>query len=179
VAYTSILNRAIRTLWQIQDQMNLMWIPVTHSWRLNERHYGALSGLNKAQTVTQYGEAQVLQWRRAYAIAPPPLTQEAARAMCADLRYAQLNAQDIPLTECLQDTVVRVLPFWFASIEPALRAGNNVLVVAHGNSIRALVKHLEAISDEDIIHLNIANGVPLLYQFDVTSHRIERATIPI
>jgi 2,3-bisphosphoglycerate-dependent phosphoglycerate mutase len=174
IAYTSVLKRAIRTLWHIQDVMDLMWIPVVHSWRINERHYGALTGLNKAETAAQYGDAQVLAWRRSYDVAPPALDPSDARVAYSDPRYQLLKPEQIPLSECLQDTVVRVLPLWEQSITPALRAGKTVAIVAHGNSIRALVKHLEAISDADILDLNIPNGVPLVYELDAALRPITK-----
>lgn len=166
IAYTSVLKRAIRTLWHIQDVMDLMWIPVIHSWRVNERHYGALTGLNKAETAAQYGDEQVLRWRRSYDISPPALDPNDARVAYSDPRYTLLKRTQIPLTECLRDTVCRVLPLWGKSIAPALTIGKTVAIVAHGNSIRALVKHIESISDTDIVDLNIPNGVPLVYELD-------------
>lgn len=166
IAYTSVLKRAIRTLWHIQDVMDLMWIPVIHSWRVNERHYGALTGLNKAETAAQYGDEQVLRWRRSYDISPPALDPNDARVAYSDPRYTLLKRTQIPLTECLRDTVCRVLPLWEKSIAPALTIGKTVAIVAHGNSIRALVKHIESISDTDIVDLNIPNGVPLVYELD-------------
>ncbi|MCS6762843.1 MAG: 2,3-diphosphoglycerate-dependent phosphoglycerate mutase [Candidatus Protistobacter heckmanni] len=166
MAYTSVLKRAVRTLWHMQDEMDLMWIPVVHTWRLNERHYGALAGLNKAETATKYGEKQVLIWRRSYDTPPPALTANDPRASFADPRYAKLKREEIPLTECLKDTVARVLPLWNESIAPALKAGKKIVIVAHGNSIRALVKYLEGISDDDIVGVNIPNGTPLVYDLD-------------
>jgi 2,3-bisphosphoglycerate-dependent phosphoglycerate mutase len=166
VAFTSVLKRAIRTLWVLLDQMDRMWVPVERSWRLNERHYGALQGLNKAQTVAQHGEAQVKIWRRSYDIAPPPLALDDERHPRFDPRYAQLAAQDLPATESLKDTLARVLPYWHARIAPELRSGHNVLVVAHGNSLRAMVKMLDDMSERDIVELNIPTGVPLLYELD-------------
>lgn len=168
LAYTSVLKRAIRTLWHIQDVMDLMWVPVVHSWRVNERHYGALTGLNKAETAAQYGDEQVLYWRRSYDIAPPALDPNDVRVAYTDPRYQLLKPEEIPLSECLRDTVHRVLPLWEQSIAPALKFGKTVAIVAHGNSIRALVKHLDAISDTDIVDLNIPNGVPLVYELDDT-----------
>lgn len=168
LAYTSVLKRAIRTLWHIQDAMDLMWVPVVHSWRINERHYGALSGLNKAQTAAEYGDEQVLQWRRAFDIAPPALEADDPRTAYADPRYVKLSREEIPLTESLKDTIARVLPLWHSSIAPALQGGRTVALVAHGNSIRALIKYLEGISDADIVGLNIPNGVPLVYELDAT-----------
>jgi 2,3-bisphosphoglycerate-dependent phosphoglycerate mutase len=166
VFYTSVLRRAIRTLWNVQDEMDRMWLPVVHSWRLNERHYGALQGLNKAETAAQYGDAQVLIWRRAYAIAPNPLPDGDPRQAQGDPRYARLQPQEIPRTECLKDTVARVVPFWNDSIAPAIRSGKRVAVVAHGNSLRALIKHLDGVSDDDIVGLNIPTGWPLVYELD-------------
>jgi 2,3-bisphosphoglycerate-dependent phosphoglycerate mutase len=166
IAFTSVLKRAIRTLWIMLDAMECMWLPVERSWRLNERHYGALQGLNKAQTVAQHGEAQVRVWRRSYDIPPPPLTPEDPRHPRFDTRYAAVPAQDLPATESLKDTLARVLPFWHARIAPELRSGGNVMVVAHGNSLRAMVKMLDQVSDEQITELNIPTGVPLLYELD-------------
>ena len=166
LAYTSVLKRAIRTLWHVQDAMDQMWIPVVHSWRLNERHYGALAGLNKAETAAKYGDDQVHVWRRSYDTPPPPLAADDERSSYGDPRYAKLKRDEIPLTECLKDTVARVLPLWNESIAPAVRAGKQVLVAAHGNSLRALIKHLDNISDNDIAGLNIPNGTPLVYELD-------------
>jgi len=166
VAFTSVLKRAIRTLWMALDAMDAMHTPVGVSWRLNERHYGALQGLNKAETAAKFGDEQVLIWRRAYAIAPEPLALDDPRHPRFDARYARLSADQLPATECLQDTVARVLPFWNDSIAPAIRADRRVLVAAHGNSLRALIKHLDQVSDEDIVHLNIPTGQPLVYQLD-------------
>jgi 2,3-bisphosphoglycerate-dependent phosphoglycerate mutase len=166
IAYTSVLKRAIRTLWLALDALDLMWIPVVHSWRLNERHYGSLQGLNKAETAARFGEKQVLVWRRAYAIAPDPLTPDDPRWAGNDPRYKNLKPEEIPATECLKDTVARVLPFWNDSIAPAIRRGRRVLVAAHGNSLRALVKYLDGISDEDIVGLNIPTARPLVYELD-------------
>ncbi|CFB62304.1 2,3-diphosphoglycerate-dependent phosphoglycerate mutase [Pandoraea apista] len=166
LAYTSVLKRAIRTLWHVQDVMDQMWIPVVHSWRLNERHYGALAGLNKAETAAKYGDDQVHVWRRSYDTPPPPLAADDERSSYNDPRYAKLKREEIPLTECLKDTVARVLPLWNESIAPAVRAGKQVLVAAHGNSLRALIKHLDNISDDDIAGLNIPNGTPLVYELD-------------
>jgi 2,3-bisphosphoglycerate-dependent phosphoglycerate mutase len=166
IAFTSVLKRAIRTLWIMLDAMECMWVPVERSWRLNERHYGALQGLNKAQTVAQHGEAQVRVWRRSYDIPPPPLTPEDPRHPRFDTRYAAVPAQDLPATESLKDTLARVLPFWHARVAPELRSGRNVMVVAHGNSLRAVVKMLDQVSDEQITELNIPTGVPLLYELD-------------
>ncbi|WP_353438679.1 2,3-diphosphoglycerate-dependent phosphoglycerate mutase [Polynucleobacter sp. UK-FUSCHL-C3] len=166
IAYTSVLKRAIRTLWHIQDSMDLMWVPVVHSWRLNERHYGGLTGLNKAETAAQFGDEQVHIWRRSYEIPPPPLNQEQRAEIAKDPRYFKLNEQDIPQGECLKDTVQRVLPLWNESIAPALKIGKRVILVAHGNSIRALIKHLDQVSDEAIMGINIPNGSPLIYELD-------------
>ena len=166
LAYTSVLKRAIWTLWHTLDQMDRTWLPVAHSWRLNERHYGALQGLNKADMAKQYGDEQVLIWRRSYDTPPPSLEANDPRGQRDDVRYARLDPQDIPLTECLKDTVARVLPFWNDAIAPAIRAGKRVLIAAHGNSIRALVKYLDDIADADIVGVNIPNGVPLVYELD-------------
>ncbi len=166
LAYTSVLKRATRTLWHCLDEMDRTWLPVVHSWRLNERHYGDLQGLNKAETARQYGDEQVLVWRRSYDTAPPPLDATDPRCERGDIRYARLRPEQIPLTECLKDTVDRVMPFWNDSIAAAIRAGKNVMVAAHGNSIRALVKYLDKVSDSDIVGLNIPNGIPLVYELD-------------
>lgn len=166
LTYTSVLRRAIRTLWITLDEMDLMWLPTVHSWRLNERHYGALQGLNKAETAAQYGDDQVLIWRRSYDIPPMPLDVSDARASFHDPRYAGLEPDEIPLTECLKDTVARVMPFWTESMAPAIRSGKRILVSAHGNSLRALIKSLDGISDQDIVGLNIPNGQPLVYELD-------------
>lgn len=166
LAYTSVLKRAIRTLWHVQDTMDSMWLPVVHSWRLNERHYGALTGLNKAETAAKYGDEQVHIWRRSYDTPPPPLSADDERTSYGDPRYARLKREEIPLTECLKDTVARVLPLWNESIAPAIKAGKRIVISAHGNSIRAMVKHLDQISDEDITGLNIPNGIPLVYELD-------------
>ena len=166
IAYTSVLKRAIWTLWHALDQMERTWLPVVNDWRLNERHYGALQGLNKAETAKQYGDAQVLTWRRSYDTQPPALAPGDERSERGDPRYANLDPQQVPLTECLKDTVARVLPMWHSSIAPAIRDGQRVLIAAHGNSIRALVKYLDGISDDDIVGLNIPNGIPLLYELD-------------
>ena len=166
LAYTSVLKRATRTLWHCLDEMDRTWLPVVHSWRLNERHYGALQGLNKAEVARQYGDKQVLVWRRSYDTPPPPLDPADPRSERGDIRYAHLKPGELPLTECLKDTVARVLPFWNESMAPAMRAGNRVLVAAHGNSIRALVKYLDGISDDEIVGLNIPNGIPLVYELD-------------
>ena len=166
LAYTSVLKRAIRTLWGTLDEMDLMWLPVVHDWRLNERHYGALQGLNKAETAAQYGDEQVLVWRRSYDTPPQPLPAGDARDAFGDPRYAALSRSQVPLTECLKDTVARVMPAWDESIAPAIRAGKQILISAHGNSLRALIKSLDGISDNDIVGLNIPNGQPLVYELD-------------
>jgi 2,3-bisphosphoglycerate-dependent phosphoglycerate mutase len=166
VAYTSVLKRAIRTLWLVLDEMDLMWIPVHRSWRLNERHYGALQGLNKAETAALHGEAQVKIWRRSYDVRPPALEPTDPRFPGRDRRYTDIPDRDLPRTECLKDTVVRFLPYWQETIAPAIRAGRRVIIAAHGNSLRALVKHLDRVSDDDITELNIPTGMPLLYELD-------------
>jgi len=166
IAYTSVLKRAIRTLWLTLNQMDLMWIPVYRCWRLNERHYGALQGLNKSETAAKFGEDQVLIWRRAYATAPPPLEKDDERYPGKDRRYADLTESELPLTECLKDTVERFLPYWHETIAPTVKAGKRVLVAAHGNSLRALVKYLDNVSDEEIVGLNIPTGMPLVYDLD-------------
>jgi len=166
IAFTSVLRRAIKTLWIGLEEMDRMWIPVEHSWRLNERHYGALQGLDKAETAAKFGEDQVLVWRRSYDTPPPALERSDPRFPGADPRYASLDAAELPLTECLKDTVARVMPFWNGSIAPAVRAGRRVIVAAHGNSLRALVKYLDGVSDPDIVGLNIPTGVPLVYELD-------------
>ena len=166
VAYTSVLKRAIRTLWIALDEMDQMWIPINLSWRLNERHYGALQGLNKAETAAIYGDEQVQIWRRSYDIRPPALTTQDDRYPRSDPRYLSMAKEDIPLSECLQDTVTRFLPYWNETIAPALRSGQRVIIAAHGNSLRALVKYLDNISDEDILELNIPTGIPLVYELD-------------
>jgi len=166
LAFTSVLKRAIRTLWIILDELDRMWIPVEHSWRLNERHYGALQGLNKAETAAQFGDEQVRIWRRSYDTPPPPLALEDERHPGRDPRYQSLSAEELPLTECLKDTVARMLPYWHEQIAPAVRSGRQVIVAAHGNSLRALVKYLDQISDEEIIGLNIPTGIPLVYELD-------------
>jgi 2,3-bisphosphoglycerate-dependent phosphoglycerate mutase len=166
MAYTSVLKRAIRTLWIVLDGMDLMWIPVERSWRLNERHYGALQGLNKAETAAKYGEDQVKIWRRSYAIQPPPLDPADERFPGRDPRYRNLRPKELPLTECLKDTVARFLPYWHGTVAPAIREGRKVLIAAHGNSLRALVKYLDDISEHDIVELNIPTGMPLVYELD-------------
>ena len=166
LAFTSVLKRATHTLWHCLDAMDRTWLPVQHSWRLNERHYGALQGLNKAETAKQYGDEQVLVWRRSYDTPPPALDPQDPRSEAADPRYARLAPGQVPLTECLKDTVARVLPYWNEAIAPAIRSGQRVLVSAHGNSMRALVKYLDGISDDAIVGLNIPNGIPLVYELD-------------
>jgi len=166
VAYTSVLKRAIRTLWIALDELDQMWIPIHNTWRLNERHYGALQGLNKAETAAKFGDKQVLIWRRSYDIPPPALTAADPRFPGADPRYAGLTAAELPLTECLKDTVARFLPYWHETIVPALKAGQRVIIAAHGNSLRALVKYLDNISDAEIVELNIPTGIPLVYELD-------------
>ena len=166
VAYTSLLQRAIRTLWIALDEMNLMWVPVHRTWRLNERHYGALQGLNKAETAAQHGEAQVKIWRRSYDTPPPPLSADDPRHPSRDRRYNDLAPAELPLAESLKDTGGRFLPYWHGTIAPEIRAGKNVLVAAHGNSLRALVKYLDGVSDQEIVNLNIPTGIPLVYQLN-------------
>lgn len=166
LAFTSVLKRAIRTLWLALDEMDLLWLPVERSWRLNERHYGALQGLNKAETAAEFGDEQVKIWRRSYDVPPPPLEPGDPRHPSHDRRYADLSPEELPLTECLKDTVARFLPYWHSDIAPAILAGKRVIVAAHGNSIRALVKYLDNISDADIVELNIPTGVPLVYELD-------------
>jgi len=166
VAYTSVLKRATRTLWHTLDELDRTWLPVVHSWRLNERHYGALQGLNKADMAKEYGDAQVLVWRRSYDTPPPPLKPTDARSERSDIRYTKLAPDQIPLTECLKDTVARVMPFWNEAMAPAMKSGRRIVVAAHGNSIRALVKYLDDVSDQDIVGLNIPNGIPLVYELD-------------
>jgi len=166
VAFTSVLKRAIRTLWIVQDEMNLMWLPVNLSWRLNERHYGALQGLNKTETAEKHGEEQVLKWRRSYDIRPPALEKTDERSSGNDPRYKDLDNKDIPLTECLKDTVERFLPYWHEVIAPLIRSGKRVIISAHGNSIRALVKYVDDVSDVDIVGINIPTGIPLIYELD-------------
>lgn len=166
LAYASVLKRAIRTLWIALDALDAMYTPVGVNWRLNERHYGALQGLNKAETAAKYGDEQVLLWRRAYAIAPEPLSLDDARHPRFDSRYAKIPVGQLPAAECLKDTVARVLPFWNESIIPAIRAGRKVLIAAHGNSLRALIKHLDGVSDDGIVNLNIPTGQPLVYELD-------------
>ena len=166
VAYTSVLKRAIRTLYLVTDEMDLLWIPVHRAWQLNERHYGALQGLNKAETAEKFGEAQVKIWRRSYDIPPPELTPDDDRYPGNDRRYAGLSKAELPLTECLKDTVARFLPYWHSTIAPEVKAGKRVLIAAHGNSLRALVKYLDNISEEAIVELNIPTGMPLVYELN-------------
>ena len=166
VAYTSVLKRAVWTLWHALDQMDRTWLPVVHSWRLNERHYGALQGLNKADMAKEYGDAQVLVWRRSYDTPPPALDADYPRGQRQDVRYSKLQPDQIPLTECLKDTVARVMPFWNESVAPAIKSGKRIVIAAHGNSIRALVKYLDNIGDDDIVGVNIPNGIPLVYELD-------------
>ncbi|MGE0188615.1 MAG: 2,3-diphosphoglycerate-dependent phosphoglycerate mutase [Steroidobacteraceae bacterium] len=166
LVYTSVLKRAIRTMWTVLDEMDLMWLPVERSWRLNERHYGALQGLDKAQTTAKHGADQVKIWRRSYDIPPPPLTSSDERHPSQDRRYAALPPDALPATESLKETLARVLPFWTDKIAPELLRGRNVLVVAHGNSLRALVKMLDGMSDADIVEFNIPTGVPIVYELD-------------
>jgi 2,3-bisphosphoglycerate-dependent phosphoglycerate mutase len=166
VAYTSVLKRAIRTLYLALDEMDATWLPVVKSWRLNERHYGGLQGLNKADMAKQYGDEQVLIWRRSYDTPPPVLEAHDPRSERSDPRYARLDPAQVPLTECLKDTVDRVMPFWNESMAPAIKAGKRIVVAAHGNSIRALVKYLDNIGDDEIVGVNIPNGIPLVYELD-------------
>jgi len=166
VAFTSVLKRAIRTLWIVTDCMDLMWIPVYRSWRLNEKHYGVLQGLNKAETAEKFGEKQVHEWRRSYDVSPPPLKENDERNPIHDPRYRGLNPKDVPATECLKDTVVRFLPYWHEKIAPTVKEGKKVIIAAHGNSLRALVKYLDNIPDNEIPSLNIPTGIPLVYELD-------------
>ena len=166
LAYTSVLKRAIRTLWIVLDEMDSIWIPIYNSWRLNERHYGALQGLNKSETAAKYGEEQVLVWRRSYDIAPLALDKKDPRYPGNDLRYKSLDQKELPLTECLKDTVARFLPYWHEMIAPQVKSGKRVIIAAHGNSLRALVKYLDNISEEKIVNLNIPTGIPLVYELD-------------
>ena len=168
VAYTSVLKRAIKTLWTVLEEMDRMWIPVYHAWRLNERHYGALQGLDKAETAAKFGNEQVLVWRRAYATAPPPLEAGDPRLDSEDPRYADMKAGEFPHTECLKDTVARFLPYWHETIAPMVKTGKSVVIVAHGNSLRALIKYLDQMPDEEIVGLNIPTAQPLVYELDAT-----------
>ncbi len=166
IAFASMLKRAIRTLWIALDELDQMWLPVENSWRLNERHYGALQGLNKAETAAKFGEDQVLVWRRSYDVPPPELEPGDPRSPKNDPRYKDMNPKDVPLTECLKDTVARFLPYWHETIAPAIKSGKRVIVAAHGNSLRALVKYLDNVSDEEIVKLNIPTGIPLVYELN-------------
>ena len=166
MAFTSVLRRAIKTLWLALEEMDLMWIPIHHSWRLNERHYGALQGLNKAETAEKHGMEQVKIWRRSYDIQPPALTKDDERYPGKDPRYVNLKPDEVPRTEALKDTVARFLPYWYETIAPAVREGRRVMIAAHGNSLRALVKYLDNVSDADIVGLNIPTGIPLVYELD-------------
>jgi len=166
LAFTSVLKRAIRTLWIVMDQLDLMWIPVKNSWRLNERHYGALQGLNKAETAAKFGEEQVLIWRRSYDIPPPPLDIDDERYPGNDPRYKNLKEEELPLTECLKDTVERFLTYWHQTIAPEIKCGKKVIIAAHGNSLRALVKYLDKVPEDAIVNLNIPTGMPLVYELD-------------
>jgi 2,3-bisphosphoglycerate-dependent phosphoglycerate mutase len=166
VAFASVLKRAIRTLWITLDVLDLMWIPTEYSWRLNERHYGALQGLNKAETAAKYGDEQVLIWRRSYEVRPPALTESDSRYPGKDPRYRELNQSELPASECLKDTVARFLPYWQQRIVPVIQSGKRTIIAAHGNSLRALVKYLDGISDQDILTLNIPTGIPLVYELD-------------
>jgi len=166
VAYTSVLKRAVWTLWHALDEMDRTWLPVLHDWRLNERHYGALQGLNKTETAKQYGDDQVLVWRRSYDTPPPALEPTDPRSERSDPRYVRLDAEQVPLTECLKDTVARVLPCWNERLAPAIKSGQRIVIAAHGNSIRALVKYLDNVGDDEIVGLNIPNGIPLVYELD-------------
>lgn len=174
VTYTSVLKRATRTLWHCLDEMDRTWLPVVHSWRLNERHYGDLQGLNKAETAKKYGDEQVLIWRRSYDTPPPVLDANDPRSERGDVRYAKLKPEQIPLTECLKDNVERVMPLWEESIAPAIKAGKRVVIAAHGNSIRALVKYLDNVSNNDIVGVNIPNGNPLVYELDANLKPISK-----
>ncbi|MDP4622076.1 MAG: 2,3-diphosphoglycerate-dependent phosphoglycerate mutase, partial [Hydrogenophaga sp.] len=166
LCYTSVLKRAIHTLWYTLDEMDRTWLPVVKDYRLNERHYGALQGLNKADMAKEFGDEQVLVWRRSYDTPPPALTASDTRCERGDRRYAEIDPEAVPLTECLKDTVARVLPFWNSAIAPSIRSGQRVLIAAHGNSIRALIKYLDQVSEQDIVGLNIPNGIPLVYELD-------------
>jgi 2,3-bisphosphoglycerate-dependent phosphoglycerate mutase len=174
IAYTSVLRRAIWTLWHCLDGMDRTWVPVVKDWRLNERHYGALQGLNKAETAKEYGDEQVLLWRRSYDVPPPALEPGDPRSARGDLRYAQLPPTRVPFTECLKDTVARVLPLWNSTLAPAIADGKRLVIVAHGNSIRALVKYLNNISDTDIVGVNIPNGIPLVYELDAAMKPVKK-----
>lgn len=173
-AYSSVLRRAIRTLWHVQEELDLLWIPVERSWRLNERHYGALQGLNKAETAAKYGDAQVKLWRRSYDVPPPLMSREDPGSPAHDPRYAGLTEAELPLGECLKDTVARFVPYWEQTIAPAIASGKRVLIVAHGNSLRALVKYLDGISEQDIVEMNIPTGIPLVYELDAALRPLGR-----
>ena len=173
VAYTSVLKRAIRTLWLVLDELEQMWIPVHRDWRLNERHYGALQGLNKAETAAKYGDEQVLVWRRSFDVPPPSLETDSEHYPGNDARYANLTDAQLPRSECLKDTIERVMPFWNESVVPSLRAGQRVIVAAHGNTLRALVMHLDRVSEKDIVGLNIPTGVPLVYELDTELNALD------
>jgi 2,3-bisphosphoglycerate-dependent phosphoglycerate mutase len=166
VAFTSVLKRAIRTLWLVLDEMDLMWIPIHHSWMLNERHYGGLQGLNKSETAAKFGEEQVLIWRRSYDIPPPALEKSDARYPGHEAKYKNIQTNELPFTECLKDTVARVVPYWKETIAPVIQSGQKVIIAAHGNSLRALVKYLDHIADDNIVSLNIPTGMPLVYELD-------------
>lgn len=174
LAYTSVLKRAIRTLWTVQDELDLMWMPVVKDWRLNERHYGALQGLNKAETAKKYGDEQVVIWRRSYDIPPPALEDRDPRHPRHDARYKSLQPSELPATECLKDTVARFVPYFEREIMPQIKAGQRIIIVAHGNSLRALVKHLDNISDTEIVKLNIPTAIPLVYEFDAAFKPVKR-----
>lgn len=174
IAYTSVLKRAIRTLWIIMDKMDTMWLPVRRSWRLNERHYGALQGLNKAETANKYGDEQVLIWRRSYSTPPPLLTKDSDQYPKKDRRYADMNEIDVPLGECLKDTVERFVPYWENTIAPTIKSGRRVIIAAHGNSLRALVKYLDKMSDDEILEFNIPTGIPIVYELDGNCNKISR-----
>jgi 2,3-bisphosphoglycerate-dependent phosphoglycerate mutase len=174
VAYTSVLKRAIRTLWLVLDGMDLMWIPVIRNWRLNERHYGGLQGLNKAETAEKFGDAQVKIWRRSYSVPPPALTSDDERFPGKDRRYAGLSPEELPLTESLKETVARFVPYWQTVIAPAVQSGQRVIIAAHGNSLRALVKHLDGLSEQEVIDLNIPTGIPLVYELEDDLQPIRR-----
>jgi 2,3-bisphosphoglycerate-dependent phosphoglycerate mutase len=173
LAFTSVLKRAIRTLWVALDEMDRMWIPVHNSWRLNERHYGALQGLNKAEMAARFGDAQILTWRRSYDVRPPALEPDDERWPGHDPRYRDLTPDELPATECLKDTVARFLPYWSGTIAPAVKSGRQVIIAAHGNSIRALVKYLDRVSDQDIVGLNIPTGTPLVYELDAALNPLQ------
>ena len=173
ITFTSVLKRAIRTLWIVLEKMDLMWIPVHRSWRLNERHYGALQGLNKAETAKKHGEKQVLIWRRSYETPPPALKKDDERYPGKELKYSNLKENELPLTECLKDTVTRVLPYWHGVIVPAIKSGKNVLISAHGNSLRALIKYLDDVPDDEILGFNISTGIPFVYELDETMRPVK------